>query len=139
MGLITADQNIPTQQSSAEELIAWYQLLPGSKVTANNVWLQVWQAHNGAKSAANTSELRSWMSANAGISLTTDGVGSVIDSAKSFVNTIEDAAMLPIYGLIALLGIGTIAVGFMIYEGVKNPEEAGKVIEMVGKTAAIAA
>ena len=135
MALITADQNIPTQQSSAEEWIAWYQLLPGSKVTANNVWLQVWQAHNGGKSAANTSELRSWMSANAGITLTTDGVGSVIDSAKSFVNTIEDFAMMPIYGLFAALGIGGIVIGFMIYEGVKNPEATEKIIGSAGKLA----
>ena len=130
-GYITADQVLPDGSSTAEVWESWYDLIPGSKQTKNAIWLQAWS--KWASADANTSSLREYMKKNAGIEITTDGIGSVIDATKSAVDSIEDFAMMPIYllmgGAAVIIGLG----GFMVYEGIKNPEAAGSFVGSAGK------
>ena len=125
---------MPDGSSKAEVWESWYGLIPGSKQTKNAIWLEAWSKWaDTTNSDVNSSSLRDYMKKNAGIDITTDGVGSIIDATKSAVDTIEDFAMMPFYlllgGAAVVLGLG----GFMIYEGLKNPEAAGSFVGSAGR------
>lgn len=126
MGYITADQVLPGYNSKAEDWISWYELIPGGKSTRNPIWLQAWAKWGGLKSPANTPELRAYMSKNAGISITTDGLGRIVDTTNSALDSISDVAMLPVYavaiGSVIMLGL----TGSLLYLAYKNPETTAR-------------
>ena len=133
-GYISADQVIPDGSSKAEVWENWYELIPGSRQTKNTIWLQAWSKWaDTSNSDVNSSGLRDYMKRNAGIEITTDGIGSIIDATKSTIDSVEDFAMMPLYVLVAgaavIFGLG----GFMVYQGVKNPEAAGTFVGSAGK------
>lgn len=136
MAYITADQAIPGHNSKAEDWISWYEMIPGGKSTRNPIWLQAWAKWGGG--AANTVGLRDYMRKNAGIEITTSGVGSIVDATLGIKDSLESALMIPVYGL-AIGGVIFVGMsGFMVYQAFKNPDAAGRIIGSATKVAMLA-
>jgi len=126
---VTADQLIPGHNSKAEEWIAWYELIPGGKATANPIWLKAWSLWGGG--AANTVALRDYMRKNAGIEISTNGIGTIIDGALGVADSVQSVFMVPVYAL-AIGGVVALGVsGFLFYKAYQNPERAVELTKMM--------
>lgn len=118
MAYITADQVIPTYQSKAEDWIAWYNLLPGSKRVRAQLFLSIWKKNGNPK--ANTVELRNFLSQKAGIELSSDGFGNFFDFGDDIFNQIEDTLQVAwwAFGIFAIATVGF--AGWFIYKGMTD-------------------
>lgn len=133
---IRADKNIPTQQSNAEDWIVWYKSFPWSMSTdhKNVLFLAMWR-RNGS-SNANTDALRSFLKEEAGISLTTSGIGVIQEAGWSFLHGIENVVGFSAYAIGAWILLLFALLGFGVFQAFRNPEATGKILGIAAKTAA---
>ena len=135
--MISADKNIPTQQSKSEDWIAWYKSFPWSMSTndKNTLFLAIWK-RNGSE-AANDDSLRRFLSDTASIDLTTTGIASVQEAAWSFAHGVEDVFSMSAYATGGFFVLWFLLMGFGIYQAIKNPEATGKIIGAAGRAAMV--
>lgn len=136
MGAISADKNIPTMQSSSEDWIAWYKSFPWTMPESdkNRLFLAIWSRNKSDR--ANTDTLRTFLKDEAGISLSTNGIGSIMEAGWSLAHGVEDIFSFSAYSIGAFLFFGFCFFGFGVWQAFRNPEATGKILGIAAKTAA---
>jgi hypothetical protein len=118
MAYITADQVIPTYNSKAEDWIAWYNLLPGSKKIRAQLFLSIWKKNGNPK--ANTVELRNFLAQKAGIELSSTGIGNFFDFSDDLFSSIEDTVQVA-WWVFVIFGVSVVGfAGWFIYKGMTD-------------------
>ena len=121
--------NIPTSSSLPEAWIDWHKQLKSSfgKKQANALFIKAWSRRGS--SAANTSDLRSYLSKN-GINISKSAWDSVVDKGVDVTDFFGDAFTMGKYVSISLAVITLGGLALIIFNiGRKPAESIGTVIK----------
>jgi hypothetical protein len=122
MALKIPPTRVPNKTASAAEWKSWHESLKSSfgQKNANMLFLAAWKKRGGVNSAANTSDLRTYLEDN-GISLDKNWVGSIADGAASVTDVFGDLFQIQKYIGIAIAVVVIGGAGMLIYNLAKNP------------------
>ncbi len=124
--------NIPTVSSNSDTWIQWHKDLKSNfgKKVANSLFIKAWSIRGN--SAANTSDLRTYLSKN-GITISTSAWDSVVDAGSSAADFFGDIFSVGKYTGMAIIGIAVVGIGMVVYNVGKDPIKAlGAVAQLKG-------
>lgn len=130
--LISPIDSIPSNQSTSQEWLNWYDSLKGryGAKNARIVWLEAWRKHGSTE--ANTSSFRKEMEGN-GIDIDGDyGILSrASDAREDTIDFLTGGVKLFGSVYLIIMVVSFLLIGFILYKLAKNPESTAKIATLV--------